>query len=480
LVKLLALAPKRTLHREQVMDALWPELTVAGAAPRLHKAAHFVRRALDRSDAVVLDAECVSLLPDGDVVVDAVAFESLALQDDERALELYRGPLLPTDLYDSWLESHRARLARAHLDLLRRAGRWTEVVATDPTDEAAHVALMHEHLERGDRAAALRQFAQLEDALRDELDAEPTATALAMRDRALDAEQRSNHVRGGRSLTQTIRFCRADDGTQLAWAEVGDGPPLVKSATWLTHLEYDWESIVWRHWLHSLGARYRLIRYDERGSGLSDWDTDEYSLDAWVRDLETVVDAAGLDRFPLLGISQGGAVAIEYAARHPERVSRLVIYGSFVHGPVRRARSEEERRAAILLGDLAELGWGSDDPAFRQVFTARFMPEGTQEQWHAFNELQRRTTSPQNAARYVRVVGAVDVEDAATRVRAPTLVLHARGDLLPPLAQGREVAARVPDSRFVSLESCNHLLLEHEPAWAQFLDEVERFLAEDE
>jgi pimeloyl-ACP methyl ester carboxylesterase len=275
-----------------------------------------------------------------------------------------------------------------------------------------------------------------------------------------------------------VRFCRTSDGFDLAYATVGQGPPLVKAASWLTHLEYDWESIVWRHWLHGLGERYRLIRYDERGCGLSDWDVDEFSVDVWVRDLETVVDAIGLERFPLLGISQGAAVAVEYAARNPERVTKLVLYGGYLHGPLRRAHTEEERRAAIVLTELAELGWGSDDPAFRQVFTARFMPEGTHEQWQAFNELQRRTTSPANAVRFVKAFGGIDVADTASRVETPALVLHARGDLLPPLAQGRQMAALLRNSRFVSLDSVNHLLLEHEPAWSQFLAEVDAFLAE--
>ena len=265
--------------------------------------------------------------------------------------------------------------------------------------------------------------------------------------------------------------------SRLAYATVGDGPPLVRAAHWLTHLEYDWESIVWRHWLHGLAERFRLIRYDERGCGLSDWDVAEFSIEAWVRDLELVVDAVGVERFALLGVSQGASVAIEYAARHPERVSHLVLYGGYLHGPLRRAHTDEERRAAHLMTDLAELGWGSGDRAFSQVFTARFLPDGTAEQLQAFDELQRRTTSPRNAGKFVRAFGRIDVEETAPHVTAPTLVLHARGDLLPPIEQGRRMAALIPNSRFVSLESRNHLLLEHEPAWAQFLSEVERFVS---
>jgi pimeloyl-ACP methyl ester carboxylesterase len=220
------------------------------------------------------------------------------------------------------------------------------------------------------------------------------------------------------------------------------------------------------------------VRYDERGCGLSDWDTQSFSLDHWVEDLETVVDAAGLDRFPLLGISQGAAVAVRFAARHPERVSCLVLYGGYVFGRMKRGRTDDEKRSAALLPQLAELGWGTDDPSFRQVFTARFMPDGTAEQWRAFSELLRRTTSPTNAAAFLRAFGAIDVTDDAPLVTAPTLILHARGDMVPPIDQGRQLAALIPDSRFVTLDSKNHLLLEHEPAWTRFLVEVERFLHE--
>jgi pimeloyl-ACP methyl ester carboxylesterase len=253
---------------------------------------------------------------------------------------------------------------------------------------------------------------------------------------------------------------------------------MVKAANWLTHLEYDWESALWRHWLGELTARFRLLRYDERGCGLSDWHTTSFTVDAWVEDLATVVDAAGYDRFPLLGVSQGAAVAVEYAARHPERVSALVLYGGYVHGPVARARTDAERAAAEVLPQLAELGWGTDEPSFRQVFTSRFMPGATRAQWDEFNELERRSTSAPNAARFMRAFATIDVTDAAQQVTCPTLVVHVRGDLMPPLHEGRLLASLVPGGRFVSLDGENHVLLEDEPAWPRFLDEMDRFLAD--
>jgi pimeloyl-ACP methyl ester carboxylesterase len=277
---------------------------------------------------------------------------------------------------------------------------------------------------------------------------------------------------------QEIRFCHAAGGVRLAYAVVGTGRPFVKTANWLSHLEYDWESTIWRHWLRALTSRFRLLRYDERGCGLSDWNTSAFTLGAWVDDLETIVDAAGFTRFPLLGVSQGGAVAVEYAARHPERVEALVLYGSYVHGTRGRAGTADERRVAELLPELAEASWGSDEPAFRQIFTSRFIPGGTRQQWDEFNELQRRSTSPTNAARFMRGFAVIDVAEAAQRVTCPTLVVHARRDHGPPVDEGRLLASLIPGSRFVSLDGDNHLLLADEPAWPRFLDEVDRFLSE--
>lgn len=279
-------------------------------------------------------------------------------------------------------------------------------------------------------------------------------------------------------LEQQIRFTRTRDDVTLAYACSGSGAPLVKAANWLTHLDHDWHSTVWRHWLMDLPRGHRLIRYDERGCGLSDWDIKPPSFASWVHDLEAVVDSAGLDRFPLLGISQGGPVAVAYAARHPERVTKLVLYGSYAQGRLVRARSEEQVREHALDVELARLGWGRDDPTFRQVFTSQFMPEGSWELWQEFNELQRHTTSPENAAQVLELSGQIDVTEEAREVRAPTLVLHARADHRPPLAQGRLLASLIPDSRFVTLESCNHILLADEPAWPILLREVEAFLSE--
>ncbi len=282
----------------------------------------------------------------------------------------------------------------------------------------------------------------------------------------------------GAGAGQRIRICATEDGTRLAYAVSGAGPPLVKAANWMTHLDYDWENLVWRHWNEGLSRNNTLIRYDERGCGLSDWDIDRFTFDAWVDDLAAVVDAMDLDRFPLLGISQGGAVAIAYAVAHPERVSRLVLFGAYGRGRLARAVDDEQRREADLHLELARVGWGTGNDTFRQVFTSQFMPDGTRQQWEAFNELQRRTCSPDNAVRFMDVFANIDVIDLAGRVECPTLVMHSRNELRVPFDSARELAALIPNSQLVSLESRNHILLETEPAWSEFLATLDTFLVE--
>jgi len=281
----------------------------------------------------------------------------------------------------------------------------------------------------------------------------------------------------GDEARQQILFCRAHDGVRIAYAKSGDlgAPPLVKPANWLTHLEYDWNSPVWRHWLAELGRGHTLIRYDERGCGLSDHDAADMSFASWVRDLEAVVDAERLERFSLLGISQGCAVAIAYAVRHPERVDKLVLYGGYAVGRIYRNPSPQEEVERALLQNLIRVGWGRDNPAFRQVFGALFLPEGTPEQRQWFNDLAK-TLPMETALRVRQTTDVIDVRREAEEVRAPTLVLHARGDGMIPFEIGRQLAAHIPGARFVPLESRNHVLLETEPAWARFLDEVRSFL----
>lgn len=275
---------------------------------------------------------------------------------------------------------------------------------------------------------------------------------------------------------QDIRFCTASDGVRLAYATIGRGAPLVRAAHWLTHLEYDYSSPIWRPFLENMARRYSFVRYDQRGCGLSDRDPGEVSFEAYVRDLETVVDAAGLDRFPLLGISQGGAVAIAYAVRHPERVSHLVLYGAFGRGRLKRGQGQKAVEETLLYFKLAELGWGRDDPTFRQVFTSQFMPHGTREQFKHFDDLQRVSATPRDAVRLMQALSQIDVTDIAPRVTCPTLVMHGRDDARIPFEEGRLLSALIPGSRFVPLESCNHVIFEGEAAFNAFFDEMDALL----
>lgn len=275
-------------------------------------------------------------------------------------------------------------------------------------------------------------------------------------------------------MQQEIRFCTASDGVRLAWARHGSGPTIVKTSNWLTHLEYDWESPVWRHWLAGLGERNTLIRYDDRGCGLSDREPGALSLDRWVADLETVVDAAGLDRFALFGLSGGSMTAVAYAARHPERVERLVIYGGYARGRARR--DDTQRRRLDALVSAIGVGWTDPDPAFRRLFTMQFLPEGTPEQMAWYDELQRRTIAPETAIRLMLARGAVDVSAIAPAVEAEALLAHATGDRVVPFEEGRDLAGRLPHARLLPLESINHILLADEPAWADFLAGLRAFV----
>ena len=275
---------------------------------------------------------------------------------------------------------------------------------------------------------------------------------------------------------QQIRFCRSSDGVQLAYSRIGQGPPLVRTGNWMTHLEKDLESPIWRHLWHDLSREHELIRYDARGNGLSNWEVEEITFDAFVRDFEAVVDAVGVEQFDLFGLSQGCAVSVAYAVRHPERIRRLVLYGGFPVGWAKRSLSAPQREQATAMITLMRLGWGQENPAFRQLFTSQFAPEATKEQADWFNDLQRVSCSPENAVRNFEANGQADVTDLLGKVATPTLVMHARGDARVPFDSGRRLAAGIPGARLVPLDSNNHLILEAEPAYARFLEEIRTFL----
>lgn len=276
---------------------------------------------------------------------------------------------------------------------------------------------------------------------------------------------------------QKIQFCKTPTGVNLAYASVGDGPPLVKAANWLTHLELDWTAPIWSPLYRELAQDFTFIRYDERGNGLSDWDVDELSQETFVKDLECVVDTMGLEKFPLLGISQGAAVSIEYAIRHPERVSKLILFGGYPKGWKIDASPEIQQHNEAMM-TLTKTGWGQNNPAYRHVFSSTFMPSASAEDLAWFDDFQRQTTSPENAVKFLEAFASIDVRHHLPNLKVPTLVIHSRGDQRIKWQTGREIAAEIPNAEFVSLDSDNHLLLEGEPAADKFISAVREFLLE--
>ncbi len=275
---------------------------------------------------------------------------------------------------------------------------------------------------------------------------------------------------------QQVLFCTSRDGTRIAFASYGAGPPLVRAAPWISHLDFDRDNPVIGPWLSLLARHHTLIRYDPRGCGLSDREGVGFSLPKQVEDLEAVIEAAGLKRFVLFGATAGGITAIAYAARHPERVSHLIVYGGFGRGRFVRTAPKDAEEAELQLKAI-ELGWGSENPAFRQIHISQLIPDATAEQSRALTDLMRISMSPANAATILRLYFAADLREIAPKVRCPTLLLHARQDARVPFEEGRLLAGLIPGARFVSLESRNHLLLENEPAWQRLAEEIEHFLS---
>lgn len=291
------------------------------------------------------------------------------------------------------------------------------------------------------------------------------------------AADRSPTAKPQDSVSQDIRVCQSADGTQITFATAGDGAPLVKTSNWPSHLEFDWQSPVWKHIYTDLMQGRQLIRYDGRGYGLSDWNVSDFGLDRQLEDLEAVVDAVGVERFPLLGMSQGCAISVAYAAKHPDRVTKLILIGGYTNGwTLNRPKSLIEENKAMLA--LIRTGFARDNAAFRQLFTSLFMPDASPENQDWFNEIQRATTSPANTASLLETLGGIDVRDRLAKVRAPTLVIHSRGDSRVPIAAGRELAVGIKGARFVSLDSNNHVLPHSDPAWQNCAASINAFLAE--
>ena len=460
-----------------------------------------LRQAVDEPDAprLVADRETVRL-DLADAACDFVRIEAALADGDLAALEAaagLRGEFAPglhlrgCEEFESWLAATREDVRRSQLQIWRKlvgllAGEPERalpfarcIVEEDPLGEPGWATLIALLIAagRGDEAEAQRAVAiRTLEAAGIEI---PATLLRPARPVAPPLPAPAAPIHGKPVIRQRVEFCTAPDGTGLAYSCVGSGPPLVKTANWLNHLEFEWESPIWSHWIDELSREHTLVRYDERGNGLSDWKVADLSFDAFVQDLETVVDAAGVERFDLLGISQGCAVSIAYAVRHPERVRSMILHGGYSQGWAARNDPEElARREAMVT--LTGVGWGQDNPAFRQMFTTLYFPQASDEQAQWFNELQRISASPEGAQRLQRALSVIDVRHLLRKVSVPTLILHSRDDSVVPFEAGRILARFIEGARFVPLDSPNHLLLAQEPAWPKLVGHIREFLADPE
>jgi len=459
-------ATGRPHRRERLCELLWdlPDDPKAALRWSLSK----LRRVVDTPDRprIVADRERVQFdtqavdidirdiharLRNRDGHLAADDLEAMAGQLNQVLLDGLDGA--GDEAFDSWLTSEREDAEAARIAVLRQ-------LATHPDMPPATAKKWQRLWREADPEGAQAHT-------RSEPSAPPPAKsalpAPGFRARALRA--------------QRIGFCEVPDGTKIAYATVGSGPPLLKAANWLNHLEFDWASPIWGRSFAAMARRRTFIRYDERGCGLSDWDVDDLSFEAFVEDLEAVADRLELERFPLLGISQGCAVSVEYAVRHPERVSGLILISGYAAGWRHLASPEEQaRREAVLT--LTEVGWGTDNPAYRHIFSQTFMPDASPQDLAWFDDFQRQTASPRNAARFQDAFGYIDVRHRLAEVKAPTIVLHSKDDQRIPLEMGRAVAAGIPGAHFVPLDSRNHILVDNEPAWQVCIEAVGKFLTE--
>jgi pimeloyl-ACP methyl ester carboxylesterase/DNA-binding SARP family transcriptional activator/predicted ATPase len=438
----------------------------------------------DGQDRIAADRNTVQIARE-DIDVDLAEFDGVRPDDvpglpTKRLITLdacFRGSFLE-DLsisrcpeFEAWRTFHANELELVRLRILRTL---VDRLADEPDRALPYLHRLRmldpDDATLGPRAEALADAARTQSrtsqAPRQELPPAPNLQPSPARPIA-DDDQR-------RPIGQELRFCTAPDGVRIAFACSGEGPPILRAAHWMSHLQHDWESLVWRHWMEGLSRENRLIRYDERGNGMSDWDVPDLSFDLMLGDLETVVDAAGLDRFTLLGVSQSCALSVAYAVRHPERVAGLILYGGYVKG-WRKRGDPEDIATREALATLMRAGWGQNNPVFRQLFTMRFIPGATAAQAASFDELQRITVSPENAWRLQNLFSEIDVSDLLPRVTVPTLVLHGRGDCIASFDTGRAFATGIPGARLVELDSANHILTEQEPAFEVFLREVRSF-----
>jgi DNA-binding SARP family transcriptional activator/pimeloyl-ACP methyl ester carboxylesterase len=522
--------------RESLVTLLWPEYDPPRGHADLSRTLFGLRKILGTT-YFTTDREIVALNSNVGLWVDVIAFRrqmkayrsgAVASPEDSHrqiladVVDLYQADFLAGFTlpdcpdFDEWqlmqTEALRRDLGWALEQLIRtsesqdelqqvilHAQRW---VRLDPLNETAQRCLIELYARHGMRVEALRQYQTLTRLLAEDLGVEPQPETQQLNEMIRSGGARKDHekrvlgtqpaVRAQGTTSQArsqiapmqpgnldpdIRFFFSFDNVRIAYGTVGEGPPLVMTATFLRHLQYDWQSPIWQHWLEMLTSEHTLIRYDERACGLSDWNVSDISFEAWVHDLEALVEKLNLDRFRLLALSQAGAVAIAYAVRHPEKVSHLILHGAYARGRFHREDIPGAREEAQTMLSLTKLGWGRDNPAFRQVFSLQLMPDATKEQLAWYDELMRVSMTPENAVRAEAEMYNINVVDLLPEVSVPTLVTHCRYDAAVPFAEGVILASQIPGARFVPLDSNNHLLLPSEPAWKHFVNEIHRFVA---
>ncbi|WP_226648332.1 alpha/beta hydrolase [Microbulbifer variabilis] len=496
LLAFLALAA-RPHRRDRLCEIFWelPDDPRASLRWSLSKIRPFVNT--PDKNRLIADRERVSLKTD-DIQIDIKSIASKLESPDLSADDLtainselkepfLEGIDLPEqELFQQWLLAEREEVGLLRGKILSRLSthpdisppeqlRWARYWETlEPYNPQAATQL----LKKIDRLGLTREMASIRPKMAErfrkagmawspykpaEVEADPVQTSAHLLERKLLTEQK-------------IEFCTASDGARIAYATIGEGPPIVKAANWLSHLEYDWDSPIWSPLFRELSLDHRFIRYDERGNGLSDWDVENITFESFVSDLEIVVDSCGVDNFTLLGISQGAAVSIEYAVRHPEKVKQLILFGGYAAGwRIGATESVIKEREAIMT--LTKVGWGQDNPAYRQIFSSTFMPSANANELAWFNEFQRLTTSPENAVRFLSVFGGINVIQQLKKVSVPTLVIHSLRDQRIPVKTACDIASSIPKARFVGLESDGHLLLGREPASKVFVEEVRKFIS---
>ncbi|MEL6682601.1 MAG: alpha/beta fold hydrolase [Pseudomonadota bacterium] len=491
----------RPIRRERLCEMLWsipddPRASLRWALSRIRKVvdlphaprikADRERVAIDLSDVEVDFVTARGLLFDTDQMMTADELSGIANTLSEPILDGLDDA--GQQEFETWLMGEREDARLMQVNALRRLATHADLAPADrikwsyrwldlmPFEVQAAKSLIADFRATGrfEEAASIeRRFRR--DTQLSPVDLTPMNKPVPpTKETEMEISPPRDSSRRWRLRSQTISFCKAHDDVNIAYASVGKGRPLIKAANWLNHLELDWGSPIWGQTFAACAHERRFIRYDSRGNGLSDWNVKDISMESFVADLEAVVDASGVDRFPLLGISQGCAVSIEYAARHPDRVTGLVLISGYAAGWRLGASTEErERREAVMT--LTRHGWGTPNPAYRQIFSQTFMPDAPPEDLDWFNEFQRQTTSPENAVKFLDAFGDIDVRHRLQHVKAPTIVFHASGDQRIDISQGRELAVGIPGAEFVPLDSRNHILLESEPAWQKCLDHAITF-----